>query len=703
MSVIPHDYIERCYAGWLGKLIGIRYGAPIEGWTYQRIAEIYGELDGYIINYKMFAADDDSNGPMIFIRALNDAVCSRNITPNQIAETWLNYAPYEHGFYWWGGYGNSTEHTAYLNLRSGIPAPRSGSIEQNGKTVAEQIGGQIFIDTWGLVCPGQPELAAELAGKAASVSHDGNGIYGGQFVAAAIALSFTSSSIRDIIKNALQYIPKDCEYAKVVNDIVKYYDLHKKEGWRKAFRYVDETWGYAKYPGHCHIIPNAAVMILALMYGEEDFDATLNICNMCGWDTDCNVGNVGTIMGVFCGLNKINYDKWRAPINDVFVLSSVLGCLNMMEVPFCVAYLADIAYRLAEEKIPDEYKAYIKPQITFFHFRLPGSTQGFNAYKTSGFPQDTVISNNGDGALQVKINSLNSACSVYLAKRTYYIPEDFHDNRYDPSLSPRVYPGQTVTASVVQPSESNHRLLACIYVRDLHNGTYYEGEKHFLNAGEKTILSFTVPSGDMLINEMGVRIFSAEESREIKYILVNLKEMRVEGNANYAVDFSKEEIECFDKFHQEVSQCTYLKGLWTLEEGYLHGTANDFGECYTGDIRWSDYTAETTLSALTEGETGFLFRVQGAARSYAVILANGMLKLLKNEKGYRQLSSVAHETIIGKEYTIKIHADQNTFTIFENGKVLLTYTDTVNPYLSGCIGFVTRKGCHARWKDIRIY
>ena len=68
------------------------------------------------------------------------------------------------------GYGVSTEHTAYLNLRNGITAPRSGSIEQNGHVAAEQIGGQIFIDTWGLVTPGNPDLAAKLAQKAASVT-----------------------------------------------------------------------------------------------------------------------------------------------------------------------------------------------------------------------------------------------------------------------------------------------------------------------------------------------------------------------------------------------------------------------------------------------------------------------------------------------------------------------------------------------------
>ena len=64
------EYIEQIYAGWLGKIIGIRLGAPIEGWTYEKIKNIYGELSGYPVDYKRFAADDDSNGPLFFLKAL---------------------------------------------------------------------------------------------------------------------------------------------------------------------------------------------------------------------------------------------------------------------------------------------------------------------------------------------------------------------------------------------------------------------------------------------------------------------------------------------------------------------------------------------------------------------------------------------------------------------------------------------------------
>ena len=57
--LIKEEYIEKIYAGWLGKIIGIRMGAPVEGFSYEQIKNIYGELDGYPIDYrgKEFAAD----------------------------------------------------------------------------------------------------------------------------------------------------------------------------------------------------------------------------------------------------------------------------------------------------------------------------------------------------------------------------------------------------------------------------------------------------------------------------------------------------------------------------------------------------------------------------------------------------------------------------------------------------------------------
>ena len=103
----------------------------------------------------------------------------------------------------------------------------------------------------------------------------------------------------------LNYVP----YEKVVRDVMAFYDQDDKkkdpESFRKCYEWIRTNYGYDKYPGICHIILNIAVMILALCYGNGDYERTLEICNLCGWDTDCNVGNVASIMGVRGGLEAI--------------------------------------------------------------------------------------------------------------------------------------------------------------------------------------------------------------------------------------------------------------------------------------------------------------------------------------------------------------------------------------------------------------
>ncbi|MBZ0285431.1 MAG: ADP-ribosylglycohydrolase family protein, partial [Anaerolineae bacterium] len=118
MTTLPPDYNARVYAGWLGKCIGVRFGAPIENWTYEEIRDNLGELDGYLREDagKIFKPDDDSSLPMILIRAFEDHGISADLSAEQIAHTWLNYLGDQHGTLWWGGYGVSTEHTAHLNL-----------------------------------------------------------------------------------------------------------------------------------------------------------------------------------------------------------------------------------------------------------------------------------------------------------------------------------------------------------------------------------------------------------------------------------------------------------------------------------------------------------------------------------------------------------------------------------------------------------
>src|SRR5574338_1660460 len=145
---LPQDYVERVYAGVLGKIIGVYLGRPFEGWTYERIVRELGEITGYVnerMNKPLVVTDDDISGTFTFLRALPDYGNRRDLTPAQIGQTWLNTIIEGRTILWWGGMGNSTEHTAYLRLKRGLPAPASGSAARNGRVVAEQIGAQIFV------------------------------------------------------------------------------------------------------------------------------------------------------------------------------------------------------------------------------------------------------------------------------------------------------------------------------------------------------------------------------------------------------------------------------------------------------------------------------------------------------------------------------------------------------------------------------
>src|SRR5688572_11178325 len=369
------EIFDRIYAGFIAKAIGVRLGAPVVPtiWTYERIRDTYGDITGYLRDFKNFAADDDTNGPVYFIRALRDY--GLKATDEDVGRTWLNYAAEEHGMYWWGGFGVSTEHTAYRNLRAGIPAPQSGSIAQNGTTVAEQIGGQIFIDSWGWVNPGNPQRAADMSAMAASVAHDGDGLNGARFCAAAIAAAFEAKSIDEIIKTAMGTIDAASTYARVCRAVIDFYTANPDD-WRACRDMLEAEWGYDRYPGVCHIIPNAGVTIMAILYGEGDLPRTAEIATMAGWDTDCNAGNAAAIVGTF-QMAQPGWDKYRKPINDFVVASGVIGTVNVVDVPSFARELTVLALRLRGDEPPAEWVEDFERRGVRFDFDAPGSTHGF--------------------------------------------------------------------------------------------------------------------------------------------------------------------------------------------------------------------------------------------------------------------------------------------------------------------------------------
>ncbi|MDP3180570.1 MAG: ADP-ribosylglycohydrolase family protein, partial [Bacteroidota bacterium] len=61
---------------------------------------------------------------------------------------------------------------------------------------------------------------------------------------------------------------------------------------------------------------NAAYIVIGLLYGEGDFEKTMEISTRCGQDSDCNPASAGGILGTMLGYSAIP-EYWRSPVYPV--------------------------------------------------------------------------------------------------------------------------------------------------------------------------------------------------------------------------------------------------------------------------------------------------------------------------------------------------------------------------------------------------
>ena len=185
--------------------------------------------------------------------------------------------------------------------------------DADGQVVAEQIGAQIFIDGWAMVAPGDPDQAVRFAEAAARVSHDGEAVYGAKMLAAMESMAFVENDIQQLIDIGLTYIPKDSVIARMIADLRAWHEVEKD--WRGTRELLAANYGYDKYGGNCHMVPNHGLIIHSLLHGDGDFSKTLKIVNTCGWDTDCNGATVGGLWGLTgSGIPSHWVDSWRRTI-----------------------------------------------------------------------------------------------------------------------------------------------------------------------------------------------------------------------------------------------------------------------------------------------------------------------------------------------------------------------------------------------------
>ncbi len=654
--MLPQDYEERVYAGVLGKIVGVYLGRPFEGWTNRRIEEELGEIDYYVhdrVGVPLIVTDDDISGTFTFLRALEDYGCDPGLTPAQIGQTWLNYLIENRTVLWWGGLGNSTEHTAYLRLRDGVEAPRSGSMALNGKVVAEQIGAQIFIDGWAMVSPGDPERAADFARRAGSVSHDGEAVYGAQVLAAMEALAFVEDDIDTLIDTGVAQIPKDSVLYRMIGDIREWHAKHS--AWRETFAAIQGEYGYDRYGGNCHMVPNHGLIIHALLHGRGDFGESLKIVNTAGWDTDCNSGNLGCLLGIRGGLDGLDRGAdWRGPVADICYLPSADSGRGISDAARPKrGRITAMGHRLADTP-------YEPPKDgARFHFSYPGSVQGFQGH---GCLVRQGPAADGTPCLNIHFDALADGETARATTGTFVESREtaqyFERRGYALMASPTLNPGQTLAASVTLRADAEDAVQTALCLRvydDADELVTLRSPAQEIEPGACAQLAWRVPdTGGHPIAAVGLQIVRARTGGAL-----HLDRITWSGAPDVTLRRTGGQM-----WHRawvdgvDHAQRRYPESFRVMQDS---GT----GLLLYGGREWTDYIVSADVTPHMVRRAGIAARVQGMRRYYALVLTDdGKLQLLRELDGttvlaesdatfelyrtYRLELSVRGEALVGR-------------------------------------------------------
>lgn len=672
----------RVYAGVLGKIIGVYLGRPFEQWSHERIVRELGEIHHYVherLGKPLIVTDDDITGTFTFVRALADhGSDAERLTPADIGHTWLNYILPHRTILWWGGIGISTEHTAWHHLRSGVPAPRSGSIALNGTTVAEQIGAQIFIEGWGLLCPGDATLAASLAARAASVSHDGEAVHGAQMIAAMVALAFNGPPIDELLDGALAHIPSRCLLARMIADVRTWHA--KDDDWHKTLARIQKKYGYDVYPGGCHVIPNHALVILALLYSGGDFHRGMMIVNTAGYDTDCNAANVGCILAVRGGLPALaGGPDWRGPVADRLYLPTADGgrCISdaLREADLLVAQ----AHRL--RGLP-----FAAPKNgARFHFSQPGSVQGFMADSTAA-PTEIIPAT---GRLHLHApQATNAEYAARVLTATFAPLDTFKSSAttsYQLIACPTLHTGHIVTARVISPSGNSvslHSQLVLVTLDASGQPRLLRSRPRVLSPGRSVILEWTIPSTHRQpILSIGVEFHAAAAvSLELDWLTWT----------------GAPRTQLLPLAHDEHAPRTWVDactGIRRNGDTLLVHQEDGLGFFAQGTREWADYIVEADLKPRLAQTWGLAVRWQGLTRHLTVRFDGRRARLIATvDQKIKLLATTRCPWPLNQSRHLHLAIHNDTCRVLLDGKILLTGRAIPEPLDGGAVALIVSVG-----------
>ncbi|MBD0743336.1 ADP-ribosylglycohydrolase family protein [Streptomyces sp. CBMA152] len=288
---------ERARGALLGLAVGDALGAPAENMKPSEIRRRWGRIEGFVHDDP--AGTDDTE--YAIFSGLLLARHGSALTVQHVEHAWHDWiADRDEGPFRGAGF---SERGTLENLRRGLAAPISAQHRH-----AWSDGLAMRAAPFGVFAAGRPQEAARLVAIDGCVSHEGEGIYGGQTVAAGVAAAMAGADLDTVIAAALAVIPQDSWTARSLRRAVSVADQGER-----AVRSAVVIGGYP----WTDLAPEAVALAFgAFAAARGDFtESVLTAVNM-GRDADTTAAVAGALSGAFGGTASIP-TTWSTRIGPV--------------------------------------------------------------------------------------------------------------------------------------------------------------------------------------------------------------------------------------------------------------------------------------------------------------------------------------------------------------------------------------------------
>ncbi|GFE25333.1 hypothetical protein Sliba_57860 [Streptomyces nigrescens] len=296
---------DRARGALLGLAVGDALGAPAENMKPSQIRRRWGRIEGYVEDDP--AGTDDTE--YAIFSGLLLAAHGSALTVAHVEAAWHRWiADRDEGPFRGAGF---SERGTLENLRRGLAAPISAQHRH-----AWSDGLAMRAAPFGVFAAGRPAEAARLVAIDGTVSHDGEGIYGGRAVAAGVATAMVAASTDAVIAAALSVVPEDSWTARSLRRAVGAAQRSRHDpgitrlGTERAVRSAVVVGGYP----WTDLAPEAVGLAFgAFEAARGDFSASVLTAVNMGRDADTTAAVAGALAGALCGAAAIP-GAWAAAI-----------------------------------------------------------------------------------------------------------------------------------------------------------------------------------------------------------------------------------------------------------------------------------------------------------------------------------------------------------------------------------------------------